>query len=81
MTVVPRSLSSRYGGGLVTKQNAEGDDEPLSTTYMVNVSVDLASSDAFVFPGSTGVAKIRTGSQTVGTRIWRLFCQTFQFEL
>ena len=81
MTIVPRSLSSRYGGGLVTKQNAEGDDEPLSTTYMVNVPVELTSGDVFVFPGSTGIAKIRTGSQTIGTRVWRLVCQTFQFEL
>lgn len=81
MKVVPRSLSSRYGGGLVTKQNGDGDDEPLSTTYMVNVPVELEDGDALVFPGSTGIAKIRTGSQTVGARVWRLVCQTFQFEL
>ncbi|QEG21315.1 site-2 protease family protein [Mariniblastus fucicola] len=81
MKVVPQGLSSRYGGGLVTRQNANGEDEPLSTTYMVNVPVELAEDDAVVFPGSTGVARIRTGSQTVGTRIWRLVCQTFQFEL
>ena len=81
MKIVPRSLSSRFGGGLVTKQNADGDDEPLSTTYMVNVSVELEKDEAVVFPGSTGVARIRTGSQTVGARLWRLVCQTFQFEL
>ena len=81
MKVVPRSLSSRYGGGLVTKQNSDGEDEPLSTTYMVNVSVELGEDDAVVYPGSTGIAKIRTGSQTVGARVWRLVCQTFQFEL
>jgi putative peptide zinc metalloprotease protein len=81
MKVVPRSLSSRFGGDLITRQNADGDDVPMSTTYMVNVPVELASDDAMVFPGSTGVAKIRTGSQTVGARIWRLVCHTFQFEL
>ena len=81
MTIVPPSLSSRYGGGLVTRQNSQGDDEPLSTTYMVNVPVELGDDDSYVFPGSTGMAKIRTGSQTIGMRVWRLVCQTFQFEL
>ena len=81
MKIAPKGLASRYGGSLVTRQNSDGDDEPLSTTYMVNVPVDLDAEDVVVFPGSTGVAKIRTGSQTVGTRVWRLVCQTFQFEL
>ena len=81
MKVVPHSLSSRYGGGLVTRQNSDGEDEPLSTTYMVNVPLTLESDEIIVSPGSTGIAKIRTGSQTVGARIWRLVCQTFQFEL
>ncbi len=81
MKIAPKGLASRYGGSLVTRQNSDGDDEPLSTTYMVNVPIDLDAEDVVVFPGSTGVAKIRTGSQTVGTRVWRLVCQTFQFEL
>ncbi len=82
MKIAPKGLSSRYGGDLVTRQNSDGEDEPLSTTYMVNVPLDLAQAgDAVLFTGSTGVAKIRTGSQTVGARVWRLVCQTFQFEL
>ena len=45
------------------------------------VKVDLENEDELVVPGSTGVAKIRAGSQTVGRRIWRLASRTFQFEL
>ena len=81
MKVTPRALSSRFGGGLATRPNASGEDQPLSTTYLVNVPLELVDGEDVVFPGSTGVAKIRTGSQTVGSRIWRLICQTFQFEL
>lgn len=81
MKVAPRSLSSRFGGGLQTRQNGNGEDQPMSTTYLVNVPLDLTGEEAVVFPGSTGMAKIRTGSQTVGSRLWRLICQTFQFEL
>lgn len=81
LKAVPRSLSSRFGGGLATRQNPNGDDQPVSTTFLVSVPLELSDEEAVVFPGSTGVAKIRTGSQTVGERIWRLVCQTFQFEL
>jgi len=81
LKAVPRSLSSRFGGGLPTRQNADGEDQPLSTTFLVSVPLELSENEAVVFPGSTGIAKIRTGDQTVGSRIWRLICQTFQFEL
>ena len=82
MQQVPKGLSSRYGGDLVTSQNGSGDDEPMSTTYMVNVPFELNEErSGTIFPGSTGMAKVRTGSQTVGARVWRLVCQTFQFDL
>jgi putative peptide zinc metalloprotease protein len=78
MKSVPQSLSSRFGGPLVTTESANG-DEPISTTYMVNVP--LEGSELTLLPGCSGVAKIRAGEQTVGRRIWRLVCHTFQFEL
>lgn len=83
MKAVPKALSSLHGGDLLTSKNSNGEEQPLSTTYMVNVSLDLSEHElaGAIYPGSTGIAKVRTGSQTVGTRIWRLVCQTFQFEL
>jgi len=79
MKSTPKSLSSKYGGDIVTITNEQGVDAPQSTKYVV--SVPLSNPDEIVLPGSCGVAKIRTGSQTVGQRIWRLCSRTFQFEL
>ena len=79
MKSTPKSLSSQYGGDIVTTRGKEGEDVPQSTKYLVNVS--LSNPDLIILPGSTGVAKIRTGSQTIGQRVWRLLSQTFQFEL
>lgn len=78
MKTTPKPLSSRYGGDIVTI-TVDGEEVPQSTKYLVDVA--LANPKLQIFPGSTGVAKIRTGSQTVGSRIWRLVTRTFQFEL
>ena len=79
MKSTPKSLSSKYGGDIVTVTDENGVDLPQSTKYLVNVP--LQNPDKLILPGSSGVAKIRTGSQTVGQRIWRLISRTFQFEL
>ena len=79
MKSTPKSLSSKHGGDIVTITNRSGDDVPESTKYLVNVT--LENPDQLILPGSSGKAKIRTGSQTVGQRIWRLISRTFQFEL
>ena len=79
MKSTPKSLSSKYGGDIVTVTNQSGEDVPQSTKYLVNVN--LENPDELILPGCSGKAKIRTGSQTVGQRIWRLISRTFQFEL
>lgn len=79
MLNVPKQLSSRHGGNLLTRVDAEGMDVPESTTYLV--SVPLENPDNKIVAGSTGVAKIRVGSQTIGQRLWRWAGRTFQFEL
>ncbi len=79
MEQVPKPLSSRYGGAIVASVDSEGNDVPQSTKFLVNVAFE--NPDQLAVAGSTGVAKIRTGSQTVGQRIWRLIRRTFQFEL
>ena len=76
---VPKQLSSRYGGALTTTYDGEKGDIPLSTHYLIRVPLDI-SLDSIV-PGAVGRAKIRTGSQTVGARLWRLTLQTFRFSL
>lgn len=79
MKSTPKSLSSKYGGDIVTSLDEKGQNAPTSTKYLVNVP--LANPEEIIMPGSSGRAKIRTGSQTVGQRIWRLASRTFQFEL
>lgn len=79
MKSVPKSLSSRFGGDIVSIVDSDGNDVPQSTRFLVNVPLD--NSDQLIVSGSTGNAKIRTGSQTVGQRLWRLLNRTFQFEL
>ncbi len=79
MKSVPKALSSRHGGDIVAIPDEEGVDVPQSTKYLVNVP--LVNTDKLIVGGGTGVAKIRTGSQTVGQRLWRLLNRTFQFEL
>jgi putative peptide zinc metalloprotease protein len=78
MKSTPKPLSSRYGGDIVTITEG-GEEVPQSTKYLVKVP--LTNPDKEIFPGSTGVAKIRTGSQTIGRRLLRLLSRTFQFEL
>lgn len=79
MRNTPRALSSKHGGPIVTTTARDGSEIPTSTKFLVKV--DLTSQDGLVVPGSTGTAKIKAGSQTVGQRIWRLARRTFQFDL
>ena len=79
MRDTPRALSSKNGGDIVTVTARSGEEVPTSTKFLVKVN--LENDEQLVVPGSTGVAKIRAGSQTVGRRIWRLASRTFQFEL
>lgn len=75
----PKSLSSKYGGGIVTTTSQNGEEVPQSTKFIVRAK--LNNFDSRIVPGSTGEAKIRAGSQTIGQRILRWINHTFQFEL
>ncbi len=79
MRAAPRQLAARAGGDLQTTTNRDGEEEPLNATYQVNVP--LEGTGATVLTGATGVAKVKVGSTTLGTRLWRLLCLTFRFEL
>ncbi len=78
MKLVPKALSSRFGGAIVTTQDRQGANRPKSTIYQVSVPFD---EDAEMLRGATGRAKIRSGSRTIGQRIWRVACETFRFHL
>ena len=79
MKSVPKSLSSQFGGDLVTTKDDDGVNVPHSATFQI--SVPFKNDDGLIVDGCTGKAKIRAGSQTIGQRIWRLAQKTFRFDL
>jgi len=79
MEQLPRSLSSRYGGPMIGRLDSNGREIPESTCYLLSVPLDIHSET--VLDGATGQARIRTGTQSMGQRLWRVVCQTFRFEL
>lgn len=73
-------LGSPAGGSLNTKTDpATGATKPLSTSYQASVPLD--NSDDVLFVGATGNARIYTGWQSVGTRLYRYLVRTFHFHL
>jgi putative peptide zinc metalloprotease protein len=79
MESVPKPLSKKAGGDLMTVTGANGREKPHSTTYQV--SVPFQDNSGLLVSGSTGVAKIHAGYRPLGSRLWRLACKTFRFEL
>ncbi len=79
LDAIPKQLSSQHGGDLLASTTAEGREIPLTTHYLVRVPIPKGSNRVVI--GATGTAKIRTGSQTIGARLWRLAMQTFRFSL
>jgi len=79
MQVSPRSLSSKLGGGLLTRTDKTGRERPLTTTYQASAMLD--DEDGSLFIGATGQARIHAGSQTIARRLWRYLCQTFRMEI
>ena len=79
LKVSPIGLSAKAGGELATRQDAAGMERPLSTSYQARVSVDDPHGQ--LLPGLRGKAKIKVGSQPLGTRIYRWLTQTINFSL
>ena len=79
MTEVPRALSDKYGGGLLSQMDEDGVERPLYPTFQVRVPVD--NSDGSLSPGLRGEAKIFAGYQTLAYRLYRYFSKTFNFDL
>lgn len=79
MEFVPAALSSLNGGPIAASRDSRGPDVPLNPQYQVKVLLDQPA--GLIPAGSTGVARVRTGYQTLGARLWRLACATFRFDL
>lgn len=79
LRIAPPNVSNHTGGPLITKKNERGEDVPQSATFPVRAPFE--SSDERIQIGMTGYAKVSAGSKTLGQRVWRFICRTFNFEL
>ena len=79
MSETPAALSEKGGGSIVTKTDAQGHERPASATYQA--SCPLEDPEQLLVMGGTGHAKIKAGYQTLASRVWRIACRTFNFEL
>jgi putative peptide zinc metalloprotease protein len=79
MSRTPASFANQTGGGVATQADREGNLVPLNATYIARVSVD--NTDGAFRMGLRGRAKIRTGFQTLGGRVWEYLARTFHFEI
>ena len=75
----PLSLSAAAGGEVNTKTDKSGRMKPLSTTYPALAPLPDGLSGLRV--GMRGRAKVYTGWQPLGWRLYRFVARTFHFEL
>jgi len=79
MEAAPESMSAKSGGALATRTSRQGYEKPLSVMYQASAPVNDPRGE--FFPGATGYAKVYVGNRTLGVRLWRYLCHTFNFEM
>lgn len=80
LKVLPSHLASQTGGSVDAKTDqSSGQLEPLRTSYQAKAP--LAESDRIFQTGLRGKAKVYTGWQPLGKRLYRYVARTFHFEL
>ena len=75
----PAHLSIQAGGNLATRTDASGAQRPISTSYQARVHLNGVSDPIPL--GTRGQAKIFTGWQPLGVRLWRVVTRTFHFSM
>ena len=74
------SMASQTGGDLQTEIDpATGQVKPRSISYQARVP--LEGTDITLRPGYRGSAKIHVDPMSLGSRLWRIIAQTFNFEI
>ncbi|MCU0959251.1 MAG: biotin/lipoyl-binding protein [Pirellulaceae bacterium] len=80
LTETPLSLSTHAGGDVNSVADAQtGVPRPLSTSYPAIAT--LPETDTRIQLGMRGKAKVYTGWQPLGRRVYRFITRTFHFEL
>jgi len=79
MEVTPVSLAGQGGGEVDAKTDPSGALRPMSTSYQARVP--LENKEGLLRVGLTGRAKVYTGWQPLGSRLYRYLARTFHFDL
>jgi putative peptide zinc metalloprotease protein len=79
LEAVSRTSSTQAGGRLETKMDPSGMFKPLSTSYQA--AAPLPELGGTVQVGMQGQARIYTGWQPLGRRLFRFVAKTFHFDL
>jgi putative peptide zinc metalloprotease protein len=79
LKVASPGLSASAGGRLETKTDASGQVRPLNTSYQARVP--LVDIPVKLQTGMQGQARIYTGWQPLGRRLYRYCAKTFHFDL
>jgi putative peptide zinc metalloprotease protein len=72
------ALSTQVGGGLTTRMDPSGATRPMSTSYQARAPIE---GEHVLRVGYRGRARIYTGWQPIGTRVYRFLAKTFHFDL
>lgn len=77
---ISKRLSNKFGGEIATRtEQATGYETPMSTSYQANAPIDNPAGVYRI--GQCGQARVYTDWMSLGSRLWRLLCQTFNFQL
>jgi putative peptide zinc metalloprotease protein len=79
LKITPRQLSSKSGGGLMSKSDDTGMERPINTSYQARALIDDPNGE--IVEGLRGTAKISADWQPIGKRVWRYLVRTFNFKL
>ena len=79
LTETPLALASHAGGDVDTVADQSGVPRPLSTSYPAVAKLPIE--DVSLQLGMRGKAKLYTGWQPLGRRLYRLLTRTFHFSL
>lgn len=83
LTVVPRELSQTNGGPIAVKPDASGLEKPMLKYYEAHAKFDaseLEGRQVRLLPGMRGRAKIRVGSASLGSRLFRYLSTVVNFR-
>ena len=79
LTSLPRELSKTNGGDLAATPLPDGTEQPLLKSFEASVRL-IEVDHVKLLPGMHGIAKVRVGSSSIGSRVWRQLQTMLKFR-